>query len=55
MTFPPGLDPDQYGSVTDPHLRALSTLLENCAAVHGEKCAIRYWVYDVVESGEFTS
>ena len=55
MTFPLGLDPDQDGSVTDPHLRALSTLLENCAAVQGEKCAIRYWVYDVVESGEFTS
>ena len=38
----------------DPHLRAL-TLLENCAAVQGEKCAIRYWIYDAVEPGEFTS
>ena len=32
-----------------------STLLENCAAEQGEKCAIRYWVCDVVESGDFTS
>ena len=55
MMLPLGLDPDQDGSVTDPHLRALSTLLENCAAVPGEKGAIRYWIDDIVESGEFTS